>query len=156
MPDIDELITKRRNAVMNDWPSFLRQASPFVVEEVIERSKAGLPDYLVPWAPGTVVASKYLLKAANCHPRANRWDHVNSHCFATGPVGEGLAVYKRENIWYIDCGQTALVYTFGSLPVGARTSEEAILLAEFCYPSPRGAAASFRWVSWYETGILDC
>lgn len=160
---IDELITERRNAVMNDWQSFLRQPSPFVVEKVIERSKAGIPDRFVPWAPGVVVASTYLLEAANCRPGTRRpkgWRRRRSSSldfFAKDIEGRGVAVAKCGNIWYIEGpSHQTLVYTFGSLPVGTRTLQEAMLLAEFCYPCPGGAAASLRWLTYDKDGILEC
>src|SRR5258707_3345173 len=65
-------IDERRNAVLLDWDTFLKQPRPRLISEVVERSKSALPGDFVPWAPGIVIASDYLLAAAGYRSGSRR------------------------------------------------------------------------------------
>ena len=56
----DEII-ERRNAVLKDWPAFVKQPSSHLIAEFIERDQTDLPSNYCPWAPGIVIASDYLV-----------------------------------------------------------------------------------------------
>jgi hypothetical protein len=54
----------------SDWQAFREAHPPFLIEEVIDRSEARLPDWFVPSAPGVAIASDYLLRQAGAKSRA--------------------------------------------------------------------------------------
>lgn len=154
---VDELIGKirhRRRAVMRDWVPFQRDASPFLVAEIIERRKACLPDDLAPWAPAIVLAGDYLLRAANYRPgvRRSRGWRRDSNVFLKFPEGHPyLRVRRCGRYWTVERtiktqeGEI-LVYSFGALPIFTRTYQAATRLADYCNPNTHGAAAGLRWV----------
>ena len=166
---VEQKIAERRSAVLKDWPSFLMCVSPFVVSTVIDRSKAGLPDDFVPWAPGVVIASDYLLRAAGYCSGSLPPDG-----WCSGRPGFTRVIF-RNRLTIRECGEfwfieretcEVLAHSYGSLPVFNRTYQAAMWLAEFCHPRPlegenshpcpRGVASCLRWVMSTPTGVRWC
>jgi hypothetical protein len=167
---LEQKIAERRSAVLKDWSPFLKCVSPFVVSTVIDRSKTNLPDDFVPWAPGVVVPSDYLLQAARYHPGSAPlvgWYPGELGAFIKAMHRNRLKVQPCGEFWRIERAECeVLAYTFGSLPVVTRTAEAAMRLADYCHPRPlegenshpcpRGVASCLRWVMSSPTGIFWC
>src|SRR5262249_15684526 len=97
-------IEERRSAILNCWQNFLMRPTTVLVAEVIERSEAMLPDWFAPWAPGIVVASDYLLRAAGYHPGARRpggWIKERPDLFTKVKYGNELITRKCSEFWTV-------------------------------------------------------
>src|SRR6266436_2032608 len=131
-------LNERRNRVLRHWPAFLEDRAPRLISEVVERSKTELPDDFVPWAPGAVIASDYLLRASGCRPGSRRpkgWSQREPDVFRKRVNGNTLTVSGCGEFWTIERENAeALAFIFGPLPVFTRTSQEAMRLAEYCQP----------------------
>jgi hypothetical protein len=152
-------IIDRRERVLLSWPAFQKEASQFQIAEIIERSDTDLRDDFVPWAPGMVVASDYLLRAAGHYPGACRpqgWSRQSDGLFRKPLHRWYLTVSRCGEFWLIEREiEEVLVYHYGSLPVVTRSYQAAMRLAEYCHlrPSdselyhgrPRGAASNLSW-----------
>ena len=158
-------IDERRNAVLTDWAHFLKDRSPFVIAEVIERSNTELPNDFTPWAPGIVTPSDYLLRAVGS--RLGGWECTNPGVYRKILYGNKLLVRGCGEFWTIERQiETTLAYKFGPLPIFARTHDAAMQLAEYCHlpgtedepyhASPRGVASSLRWVVSTPDGVRWC
>jgi hypothetical protein len=69
------------HTTLPDWRIFLKEFSPFVIEEVIDRCQIGLPDWFVPLARGAAIPSATLLGKAGHRDglyRPRGWR--KSHC----------------------------------------------------------------------------
>jgi hypothetical protein len=168
---LEQKITQRRITISQNWQAFLSQRSPYLVADVIERSKTKLPDDFVPWAPGVVVASDYLLRAASYRPGSGcpeAWyPAAEPGVFTKAMHRNRLKVHPCGEFWRIERAECeVLAYSFGSLPVVTRTAEAAMRLGEFCHPRPlegenchpcpRGLASCLRWVMSAPNGIFWC
>jgi hypothetical protein len=167
---LEQKIIERRGAVLKHWQTFLDQPSPYLVAEVIERSNTELPDDFVPWAPGIVIASDYLLRAAGYHPGSRRpegWSPGNPGVFTKVTYRNRLTVRGCGEFWIIERETCeVLAYTYGSLPIVTRTYQAAMRLAEYCHPRPlegenchpcpRGVASALRWLVSSPSGIFWC
>ena len=165
-----KMIVERRKAVAKGWQFFVRQSSPFRIEEIIERNKTELPDDFVPWAPGIIIPSGYLLRAANYAPGSHRpkgWSRKCPGVFTKVMYGNCMAVRQCGRFWTVERqNDEVLAFTYGSLPVFTRTYQAAMRLAEYCHlpipkeaswhPRPRGVASSLRWVISTPDGIRWC
>ena len=105
MATVSELIAERRNNVSKDWRSFLEHVEhPLfsTIAEVIERKNTQLKDDFVPWAPGIVIASDYLLQTAGHSPTSGRpkgWRLQPSW----GDYGKGwLFVRNHGKLWTVE------------------------------------------------------
>jgi len=152
---LNEKVTERREAISRDLKAFQRDASPFLVEEVIARRRTWLPDDLAPWAPGVVLASDYLLRASNYRQGARRPRGWLSRCkggvFLKFPDDRShLRVRQCGQFWTVErtvnCVGEMLAYPYGPLPIFTRTYQAAMRLAEYCHRRPRGTGSSLRWV----------
>ena len=167
---LEQMIMERRNAVLKGWHSFLKQPSPYLIAEVVERSKTELPDDFVPWAPGIMIASDYLLQATGYHSGSRRptgWLPGKPGIFTKVTYRNRLTVCECGEFWFVEreTGEV-LAFTYGSLPVVTRTYQAAMRLAEYCHPRPlegenchpcpRGVASSLRWVVSARSGIFWC
>lgn len=163
-------ILERRNAILADWGSFLQGHSPYLTSEVVERDKTQLPADFVPWAPGVIVASDYLLRAAGYRPGSrcpSGWYPARQPGVVTKALYQNrLKVRSCGKFWRIERAECeVLAFPFGSLPVVTRTREAAMYLAEYCHPEPRkeenchprprGAASSLCWVMWDAYGFFS-
>jgi hypothetical protein len=134
-----------------DWNAFRNGCSPYLFEEVLDRSSLKLPSHSVPLARGGAIASQHLLTAAGYCPGAHRARHWSK----TKQGGRRTEIFKKHGInrliitlcgpaWRItwDKGPLnrphpyknfALVYLFGSTPVLTRKYQEATYLADMCW-----------------------
>jgi hypothetical protein len=144
---------------LSDWEAFRNEASPYLIERVLDRSETRLPRWFLPLARGAAIASPYLLARAGYRPgsyRAPGWRKPKrkpSHEEVFKDLGrECLIVLRCKPFWWIalntgslgrlhDHTNFALVHIFGSTPILTRTYQEATYLAEFCFkegPLPTG------------------
>jgi hypothetical protein len=168
MSMIDQMIEERRNAILKCWQVFQEHPPTVLIAEAIERSKTDLPAWFAPWAPGVVIASDYLLKAAGHRPRSRRpegWSEgKNPDVFTKGMHGNQLMVRGCGEFWTVERFDEVLACPFGPLPVFTRTSHAAMRLAEYCHPlpqegdklsssRPRRVASGLHWVDWSPSGV---
>jgi hypothetical protein len=160
-------IAERRSSIEKGWNAFKTDASPFHVAEVIDRSATDLPDDFVPWAPGVVVTSEYLLRAAGYSPRARQpkgWKKEREGVYKKLLHNYHLTVCKCGDLWIIERPiDTVLAYRYGSLPVVTRDRKAAMWLAEYCslppsgeeryHGRPLGVARPLTWVGSTPSGI---
>jgi hypothetical protein len=162
-------IEERRNAILKRWQRFQKQPPTVLIAEVIERSKTELPDWFVPWAPGVVIASDYLLRAAGHRPGSRRpsgWSPGKPDVFTKVIYGNRLMVRGCGEFWTVEREiDETLGFPFGPMPVFTRTSEGAMRLAEychpraqegekFCFPRPREVASGLTWIVSDPPGIM--
>jgi hypothetical protein len=57
---------------LSDWEAFRKEFSPYLIEEVLDRSQLKLPDRFVPLARGVAIPSPYLLGRAGYRPGSRR------------------------------------------------------------------------------------
>jgi len=160
---------ERRSAILNCWQNFLKRPTTVLVAEVIERSKAMLPDWFAPWAPGIVVASDYLLRAAGYHLGSRRpkgWIQERPDLFTKAKYGNELRVRKCGEFWTVERQNVQmLAFPFGPVPVFTRTPQAAMRLAEYChpfpqqgedcFPRPREVASGLHWVGLEPWALQD-
>jgi|SRR5665647_521395 len=94
MATVSELIIERQNNVSKDFRPFreyVRHSSFSAIAEVIERKNAQLKANYVPWAPGVVIASDYLLHAAGHNP--------TSVARKDGACGVASSIERTEGSW---------------------------------------------------------
>jgi hypothetical protein len=163
-------IEERRNAISKCWQGFQSHPPTVLIAEVIERSKTELPDWFVPWAPGVVIASDYLLQAAGHRPglrRPDGWSPGKPDVFTKGMYGNQLMVRGCGEFWTAERDlDEVLGFPFGPLPVFTRTPQAAMRLAEYCHPSPqkgegcfprpREVASGLDWIIATPDGIRWC
>jgi hypothetical protein len=53
---------------LSDWDAFCTGASPYLIEQVLDRGAAGLPSWFLPLARGAAIPSPYLLRRAGYRP----------------------------------------------------------------------------------------
>jgi hypothetical protein len=134
---------------------------------VIERGDPDLdlPHDFVPWAPGVVIPSEYLLMQIGPHSRD--WQETNHDVYRKSLHRNKLMVRGCGNLWTVERQIDEVpAYKFGPLPVFTRTPEAAMRLAEYCHlpateavpwhASTRGVAHCFRWVVSTPDGIEWC
>jgi hypothetical protein len=57
---------------LSDWEAFRNEASPYLIERVLDRSETRLPRWFLPLARGAAIASPYLLARAGYRPGSYR------------------------------------------------------------------------------------
>jgi hypothetical protein len=162
MATVSELIVERQNNLSKGWQSFLEHRLHSSIAQVIDRKNTNLPSNYVPWAPGIVIASSSLLKAARQaavyvgryrkHPRFGYYYYAE------------IRIKERCGFWFIERGEYVLVFRFGSMPICTRKHRDAIRLFEhvfgqfgYSYDLPLGPRShNLRWVRITPDGILDC
>jgi hypothetical protein len=147
------------HVIWYEWQTFKNEFSPFLIEEVLDRGVANMPDWFVPLARGAAIASPYLLHIAGHRPgsrRAPGWDKLHCDVLSKDIGPDSLIVRACRNgpLWAIEQGGSpdrphghpnmALVHKFGSTPILARTYQAATYLAEFCYWND--PPAGLRWI----------
>ena len=163
-------ISDRSSTILRDWETFRREKFPVVVADVIERDQSGLPADFVPWAPGIVVASDYLLRAAGYRPGSSHpegwYPSVERGVITKSMHRNRLKVRPCGKFWRIERAECeVLAFPFGSLPVVTRTKEAAMYLADYCHPAPRkgenchprprGVASNLCWVMFDAYGFFS-
>ncbi len=145
---------------LSDWNAFRRDFSPFVIEEVIDRSAIKLLDRFLPLARGGVIPSSYLLQRAGYRIGSRRrpgWCKLHCDVLGKDIRADNLLVrgYHGHPFWHVERNgpperphghrNMTLVHIFGSTPVVTRTYQAATHLAEYCYYN--GPPAGLRWVN---------
>jgi hypothetical protein len=145
------------DVALSDWETFRREFSPYLVEEVVDRTEIELPEWYVPLARGAAVPSSFLLQRAGYRAgshRARGWckPHYDLLWKDIGP--DSLVVRGGKPLWQIERNGSpgrphnhpnkALVHVFGSTPILTRNYQSATFLAEFCYLN--GPPPGLRWV----------
>jgi hypothetical protein len=131
---------------LSDWSTFRNEFSPYLIEKVLDRSAANMPDWFVPLARGAAIPSKYLLRKAGYGRGWRRLPDWHKPCRGAlfKEFGEDcLAVAGGQPLWRIEREGSlsrphfrinlTLAHRFGSTPILARNVQAAICLAEFCY-----------------------
>lgn len=153
MATVSELISERQRTIAKSWQNFLQSPLHQSIAVVVEREKTNLPANFVPWAPGIVIASDRLLRAAG---RARNWKLWGQHPTNGYYYIAQAIVRERSGFWFLEeQGSKVLVYLFGSMPICTRTRREAINLYEYMIRD-RGRAwlHGLCWVRSKPDGIL--
>jgi hypothetical protein len=140
---------------------FSDNTAPRLFERIIDRDETALPSSYLPEAPGVLIASKDMLRAAGhtSHRRRPRgWTPRKPGVFRK-PIGNELLLQVRQcgdarsDHWTIEVVHQrefsrewveALVCAFSGRPIWARTYQGAMRMAEHCHPLPRPPVAG-RW-----------
>jgi hypothetical protein len=141
-----------------DWSTFRSEFSPYLFEEILDRSSVGLPDWFMPLARGAAIPSLHLLQRAGYRPGSHRargwlkppkgdvWKDYGRDC---------LVILRAQPLWRIELNNLSLgrphnhsgmtlVHIFGSTPIFTRNYQSATHLAEFCLL--KGPPPGLRWV----------
>jgi hypothetical protein len=141
---------------------FSDNTAPRLFESIIDRDRTALPSSYLPEAPGVLIASEDMLRAAGHAPHGHRprgWTPLRPGVFR---ISIGNLVFlqvrqcgnARSDHWTIEVVHDpvvspewaeALVCAFSGRPIWARTYQGAMRMAEHCYPLPRPPVAG-RWV----------
>jgi hypothetical protein len=129
--------------------------------EFIERDQAGLPPYEFRDKSGVLLAREGLLRAAGHFPGSKRpkgWREAKEG-FArrTDDRKYTLKVEEQDGYWLVmrRAGRSVrdleyLALAFDEVPLITRTDEEAMRLAEHCYPDP-GLTVAGLWVPYFSS-----
>jgi hypothetical protein len=160
---IEPQTSQRRAQAMEGYQAFRRSLHPYVSEAIL-RDQTELPPDFVAWAPGVVVASDHLLRAAGWRPGARRppgWRKgkgLEDTFFNDGEFR--LMVRGCGEFWTVERdSEIVLVFRFGFQPVFTRTVEGAMYLGEACRNSFRNSQPKFselQWIPWTPDGIHFC
>jgi hypothetical protein len=136
------------------------EVAPQLFERFVDRAQAGLPEDFLLAARGIVVAGPDLiggLDDISDFDESPSWipscEGVTFHRDLPD-VNGGLLVYRIGEFWYPQvilvrennrAEYWALVVAFENVPICARTSKDAIRLAEHCHPVTRAPMAGC-WV----------
>src|SRR5271170_5622186 len=87
------------NVTVSDWETFHKDFPRSLIDEVIDRNEARLPNWFLPLARGVAIASDELLRQAGYHeeryqPRG--WRETSSDFFQKG-VGKKSLIVCRCN-----------------------------------------------------------
>jgi hypothetical protein len=129
-----------------------------------------MPDDFVPWAPGIVIPSDYLLRAAEHRAGSRRpegWSLEKPDVFTKVMYGNRLMVRGCGKFWTAERElDEVLGFPFGPLPVFTRTDQAAMRLVEYChpcpqqgegcFPRPREVASGLSWIVATPSGIEWC
>jgi hypothetical protein len=144
---------------LSDWKTFRNEFSPYLIEEVIDRSQIKQPDRFLPLARGIAIPSPYLLSKAGYRPGAYRapgWCKPHCDVLWKDIDADSLIVrgYHGHPFWQVERNGSegrphghpnmTLVHNFGSTPILTRNYQSATYLAEFCYFNR--PPAGLRWV----------
>ena len=131
---------------LSDWEAFRKEFSPFLIEEVLDRSAVDMPNWFVPLARGAATPSKHLLHVAGYRPGSHRkrgWRKPNREKLFKDFGPDRVEVLRCGPLWRIERDGSllrphlqinlTLAHIFGSTPILARSYQSATYLAEFCY-----------------------
>ena len=134
------------NVTLSDWETFVKSYSPFVIDRVIDRHEAHLPEWFVPLARGAAIPSEELLRQVGHRHGKHRphgWRETDTDYFLY-PLTLNSSLLVREiddtNLWTIERLQAGrryevddvLVFVFGWTPILARSYQSAMRLAMHC------------------------
>ena len=150
---------ERPEITLLEWERFCEEFPPHLIEDVIDRDKACLPDWFMPLAWGVAIASDELLREAG-HRRAMRqppgWRETTPHSFKhVIVIGVSFLLVRESDetgLWTIErldpYGQyevdEVLGHIFGGTPIFTRSYQSAMCLAMHCHtkePPP-----GLRWI----------
>ena len=125
--------------------------------EFIEREQAGLTISFSD-AKGVLLAGEDLLRAAGHFAGSKRPKGWREYAEGFGRRTEDrrytLRVFKMNNYWFVMRRRNRSIFSseylalaFGPEPFCTRTDQEAMRLADHCYPDP-GQTMAGRWVRW--------
>jgi hypothetical protein len=149
---------------LSDWQTFDKEFSP-LIDEVIDREEAKLPNWLVPVAHGVFTASNALLRTAGHrdgmrHPPGWRESDDDVYIRDVDPVDSDncrwLLVRQCfvDGLWMVERwtrkrryagSDEILVHEFGSTPIFTRSCPSAMRLAMHCHV--KGPPAGLRWIA---------
>ena len=149
---------------LSDWQIFVKECPPFLIDKIIDRSEAKLPDCLVPLARGVAIASDALLRKAghdNGMYRPRGWRKTHCDVFVWDIAPERFREIKclkvrqcsNQGLWTIerwsetrryDNADEILVHHFGSTPIFTRSYQSAMRLAMHCHVN--GPPDVLRWI----------
>jgi hypothetical protein len=150
---------ERPEITLLEWERFCEEFPPRLIEDVIDRDKACLPDWFMPWAWGVVIASDELLREAGHRDGMRQppdWREPTPHYFEHAINGRSLLLVSRESgetgLWTIErLGPSrryevdeVLGHIFGGTPLFTRSYQSAMPLAMHCHtkePPP-----GLRWI----------
>jgi hypothetical protein len=100
------------DVTLSDWAAFKKGFSPFVIEEVIDRSAIKLLDRFLPLARGVVIASPHLLNTAGYRIGSRRppgWSKPHCDVFQKDIRADNLLVrgYHGHPFWHVERNATA-------------------------------------------------
>ena len=147
----------------SDWQKFGTEFSP-LIGEVIGRSEAKLPEWLVPVAHGVFTASDALLRKAGHRDGMRRprgWPETDDDVYSrhVDPVDwdnpRWLVVRQCfvQGLWMVERwtrkrryagSDEILVHEFGSTPIFTRSCPAAMRLAMLCHPKP---PTGLHWIA---------
>jgi hypothetical protein len=152
---------------LSDWQKFGTGSSP-LIDEVMDRVEADLPQWFVPFAHGVFVASDALLRAAGHHDGMRRprgWRQalgINvdgvyvKHVDPVERYGSRWLLVREclvQGLWMVERwtaerrhrdADKILVHEFGSTPIFTRSCPAAMRLAMHCHVKP---PAGLRWIA---------
>src|SRR5262245_5743693 len=155
--------TDHRDVSLSNWERFLKELPTHLIAEIIDRSLAKLPDWLVPFARGVGIASDILLrKAGDRHglPRPSDWVEIDRDVFQL-TIDHGFP-YRRllvrqsfnPGLWMVerwrgrrqyDNADEILAHESAGTPICTRSYQAAMRLAMYCHTN--GPPAGLRWIS---------
>jgi hypothetical protein len=157
---------------LREWETFRKEFPRHLIAEVIDRSDAKLPDWLVPFARGVAIASDDLLRDVGYRPGMYRprgwrksilyWDVLMWDIF---PDRSQYLVVRQcfvRGLWMVerwseerrcDNADEILVHEFGSTPIFTRSYQSAMRLAMYCHEN--GPPVGLRWISACPPDYLD-
>lgn len=132
---------------------------------IVDREQIELPSFYLPDAPGVVIASQTMLRAAghtSNHRLPPKWKEVNPGVWRKD-IGDLRLLQVRQSgdaqsehwmievlhqQWFAPPEVHAFVCASSGRPIWANTRQGAMRLAEHCYPVPRSTIAG-HWALAY-------
>jgi hypothetical protein len=146
------------NVPLSEWRAFCNECLPrLIIDRVIDRNEARLPEWFAPLARGVAIASDTLLhEAGHRHGllRPRGWRETSRDYFVRDIGWSSLLVRESDEtgLWTIErLGEArqsevdeVLVFEFGSTPIFTPSSQSAMRLAVYCHENvpPKG----LRWI----------
>jgi hypothetical protein len=133
------------NVSLSDWQQFRQQF--LLIDRIIERNEARLPEWFLPLARGGAFPSKGLLRQIGYHrgmKRPHGWGETSNGFYRTLiDVDTRLIVRQSEDLdlWSVERWSfkrrsevdEVLVFRFGATPIFTKDPVAAMLLARHCH-----------------------
>jgi hypothetical protein len=145
------------NVSLSDWQKFRMEFFPRLIEQVLDRDEARLPEWFVPLARGVAIASDTLLRKAGyrhgmhrprgwCEtlPEYFKWK-ISCDNFLLVRANDDTGLWTVERLGPMRQSEVdeVLVHVFGWTPVFARSHQSAMRLAMYCHEN--GPPPGFQW-----------
>lgn len=144
---------------LSDWERLREEYPPHLIDAVLSRDEAYLPDWFVPLAWGVAVASDTLLHQAGYRHGMRRprdWIEIDRDRFLYPLILLDCSLHVRRcmrtPLWAIsrnpdrqDKAHDALVFEFGWTPIFTRSYQAAMQLAMHCHT--KSPPAGLRWIN---------